>query len=273
MNLLALWPLVVGLSATGLVSGIAAGLLGIGGGVIIVPAVAFALETMGYSGDVAQHVAVASSLSIIIPTGIQSARSHYKRGAVDLTILRLWAPFVLVGCLVGGLMARWFAGDVLRIVFGIMAIFIAINVITPFQARLMGHLKGSPTTHRVAASVVGYVSALMGIGGGSLSVPTIVAFGETMHMAVGTGAAIGVFIAIGGTLGFVISGWGVPDLPPLSLGYVNLIALALVGGFAALTAPVGVALAHRLDQKTLKYVFAAFLVVVGLNMIWKALAS
>jgi uncharacterized membrane protein YfcA len=120
---------------------------------------------------------------------------------------------------------------------------------------------------------VGYLSALMGIGGGSLSVPTIVAFGETMHKAVGTGAAIGVFIAIGGTIGFIVSGWGQTGLPPLSLGYVNLIALVLVGGFAALTAPIGVNIAHRLDQKTLKYVFAVFLVVVGANMIWKALAS
>jgi uncharacterized membrane protein YfcA len=273
MNLLAYWPLLLGLSVTGMVSGVAAGLLGIGGGVIIVPALAFAFEALGFSGDAAQHVAVASSLSIIIPTGIQSARSHYKRGAVDVGILRLWAPFVLVGCLVGGLMARWFTGDVLRIVFGVMALFIALNVVTPFQARLMGHLKGSPTTHRIAASIVGYLSALMGIGGGSLSVPTIVAFGETMHKAVGTGAAIGVFIAIGGTIGFIVSGWGQTGLPPLSLGYVNLIALVLVGGFAALTAPIGVNIAHRLDQKTLKYVFAAFLVVVGLNMIWKALAS
>jgi uncharacterized membrane protein YfcA len=135
----------------------------------------------------------------------------------------------------------------------------------------MGHLKGSPTTHRIAASFVGFLSALMGIGGGSFSVPTIAAFGETMHRAVGTGAAIGVFIAIGGTIGFIVSGWGEPGLPPLSLGYVNLIAFAFVGGFAALMAPVGAALAHRLDQRTLKIVFAIFLVVVGLNMIWKAI--
>jgi uncharacterized protein len=270
--LLEYWPLILGLSVTGMISGVAAGLLGIGGGVIIVPAVAFALESMRYSGDIAQHVAVASSLSIIIPTGIQSARSHHKRGAVDVPILRLWAPFVLAGCLVGGLMAGWFTGDVLRIVFGVMALLIALNVVSPIQTRLMGHLRSSPTTHRIAATIVGYISALMGIGGGSLSVPTIVAFGETMHKAVGTGAAIGVFIAIGGTIGFIISGWGQAGLPPLSLGYVNLIALVLVGGFAALTAPAGVALAHRLDQKTLKYVFAAFLVAVGVNMIWKALA-
>jgi uncharacterized membrane protein YfcA len=104
-------------------------------------------------------------------------------------------------------------------------------------------------------------------------VPTMAAFGATMHQAVGTGAAIGVFIATGGTIGYIFSGWGMAGLPPFSLGYVNLIAFVLVGGFAALTAPVGAAIAHRLNQKTLRYVFAVFLVLVGLNMIWKAISG
>ncbi|MEO6395137.1 MAG: sulfite exporter TauE/SafE family protein [Devosia sp.] len=271
-DVLVWWPLILGLSVTGVVSGVFAGLLGIGGGAIIVPALALAFDALGFGSDVAQHAAVASSLAIIIPTGSMSARSHYKRGSVDLTILRYWAPFVLTSCLIGGLMARWFSGDVLRIVFGVMALLIAVNIVTPFQQRLMGHLRSSPLTHRIAASIVGYISALMGVGGGSLSVPTILAFGETMHKAVGTGAAIGVFIALGGTMGFIVSGWGEPGLPPLSLGYVNLVAFVLVGGFAALTAPLGAALAHRLEQRTLKYVFAVFLVLVGANMIWKALS-
>jgi uncharacterized membrane protein YfcA len=274
MDLLAqYWPLLAGLTLTGMISGVFAGMLGIGGGAIIVPALSLAFEALGFGPEVAQHAAVASSLAIIIPTGIMSARAHHRRGAVDTGILRLWAPFVLGGTLIGGLMAGWFSGAALRIVFGVMALFIAFNIITPFQQRLMGHLKGSATTHRVAASIVGYISALMGIGGGSLSVPTIAAFGETIHKAVGTGAAIGVFIAIGGTVGFVVSGWGQAGLPPLSLGYVNLIAVALVGGFAALLAPAGAAIAHRLQQKTLKYVFAVFLVLVGLNMIWKAISG
>jgi uncharacterized membrane protein YfcA len=273
MDLLATWwPFIVGLSVTGLISGVFAGLLGVGGGSIIVPALAFAFAALNYSDDISQHMAVASSLAIIIPTGIRSALSHHKRGAVDLAILRLWAPFVFAGCLVGGLMAGWFSGDVLRVAFAVLAFIIALNVVTPFQQRLMGHLKGSPTTHRVAASIVGYLSALMGIGGGSFSVPTIAAFGETMHRAVGTGAAIGVFIALGGTIGFIVSGWGESGLPPLSLGYVNLVALVVVGGFSVLTAPLGAALAHRLNQQTLKYVFAVFLVAVGLNMLWKALS-
>jgi len=267
------WPFVLGLLATGVVSGIAAGLLGIGGGAIIVPALSNALLLLGYDSDVVQHVAVGTSLAIIIPTGIMSARAHYKRGALDLNVLRLWTPFIVAGTFIGGLMAGLFSGDVLRIVFAVMAFAIAANIVFAFQTRLMGHLKSSAPAHRVSAFIVGYISSLMGTGGGSLTVPTLVAFGATMHAAVGTSAAIGVAIAVSGTLGFIISGWGATGLPPLSLGYINLVALVLVAVLAALFAPLGAALAHRLDQKTLKYVFAVFLVLVGLNMLWKVLVG
>ena len=267
------WPFVVGLMITGVASGVAAGLLGIGGGAIIVPALGTALSVMGFDADVVQHVAVGTSLAIIIPTGLVSAWSHYKRGALDVVTLRLWVPFIVAGTFIGGLVAGYFSGNVLRIVFAVMAFVIAANIVFGFQTRLMGHLQGSTVTHRISASVVGFISALMGIGGGSLSVPTLVAFGASMHAAVGTSAAIGVAIAVSGTLGFVISGWGVAGLPPLSLGYVNVVALLLVAVLAALCAPLGAALAHRLDQQTLKYVFAAFLVLVGLNMLWKVIAG
>jgi uncharacterized protein len=272
-NLFGYWPFVAGLMLTGVISGIAAGLLGIGGGAVIVPALSTALLLMGYDSDVVQHVAVGTSLAIIIPTGIMSARAHHRRGALDMNVLRLWAPFIVVGTFIGGLMAGWFSGDVLRIVFAGMAFVIAANIVFAFQTRLMGHLKGSKSTHRISALIVGYVSSLMGIGGGSLTVPTLVAFGETMHKAVGTSAAIGVAIAVSGTAGFLISGWGVEGLPPLSLGYINLVALALVAILAAACAPLGAALAHRLEQQTLKYVFAIFLLAVGLNMLWEVVSG
>ena len=272
-EVLSYWPFVAGLMVTGVVSGVAAGLLGIGGGAIIVPALSNALALLGYDADVVQHVAVGTSLAIIIPTGIMSARAHHKRGAVDMAVFRLWVPFIVAGTLIGGLMAGWYSGDVLRIVFAVMAFLIAANIVSDLQTRLMGHLRGSRLTHRVSAFVVGYISSLMGIGGGSLTVPTLVAFGSSMHTAVGTSAAIGVAIALSGTVGFVISGWGASGLPPLSLGYINLVALVLVAVLAAAFAPIGAALAHRLNQKTLKYVFAVFLVAVGLNMLWKVVTG
>lgn len=272
-TLIGYWPFVLAMLATGVVSGVAAGLLGIGGGAVIVPALSTALLWMGFDSEVVQHVAVGTSLAIIIPTGIMSARAHQKRGALDMEVFKLWAPFIVAGTFIGGLMAGWYSGDVLRIVFAVMAFVIAANIVFSFQTKLMGHLHSSKPTHRGAALVVGYLSSLMGIGGGSLTVPTLVAFGQTMHKAVGTSAAIGVAIALSGTLGFLISGWGVSDLPPLSLGYINIVALVLVGAMAAVCAPFGAALAHRMDQKTLKYVFAIFLVAVGLNMLWKVLAG
>ena len=270
---LAYLPYVAAMLVTGVVSGIMAGLLGIGGGAIMVPVLAQALLFIGYDADIVQHVAVATSLAVIIPTGIASARAHHRRGAVDMRILRLWAPVIFAATLVGGLMARWYTGDVLRLVFGVMALFIAANIVLPFQQRLIGHLGRSSLTHRVFAGIVGYVSALMGIGGGSLSVPTIAALGATMHAAVGTSAAIGVFIALSGTVGYMVSGWGISDLPPLSIGYVNLIALLFIGVTAYVTAPLGAALAHRLQQRTLRLVFAGFLTLVGINMIWLAVAG
>ncbi|WP_375451471.1 sulfite exporter TauE/SafE family protein [uncultured Devosia sp.] len=265
------WPFVIGLLVTGICSGIAAGLLGIGGGAIIVPALSTALSILGFDSDVVQHVAVGTSLAIIIPTGVMSARSHNKRGALDGVTLRLWVPFIVAGTLIGGLAAAFLSGDALRIVFAVMAFVIAANIVLGFQTRLMGHLRGSAPTHRISAFVVGFISALMGIGGGSLSVPTLVAFGARMHAAVGTSAAIGVAIAVAGTIGYIASGWGVVGVPPLSLGYVNLPALVLVAGLAALFAPLGATIAHRLEQQTLKYVFAAFLVFVGLNMLWEVI--
>lgn len=263
------WPFALAMGLTGVISGIAAGLLGIGGGAVIVPALSNSLLLMGYDPGVVQHVAVGTSLAIIIPTGIMSARAHHKRGALDVDVLKLWAPLIVAGTFIGGLMAGLYSGDVLRIIFAVLAFVIAANIIFSFQTRLMGHLKDAAYVHRISAFVVGYLSSLMGIGGGSLTVPTLVAFGRTMHKAVGTSAAIGVAIAISGTAGFLISGWNADDLPPGSVGYVNLPALALVGVLAAIFAPAGAALAHRLDQKTLKYVFAIFLVAVGLNMLWK----
>jgi uncharacterized membrane protein YfcA len=272
-ELLAYWPFAIAMLATGVVSGVMAGLLGVGGGSIIVPALATSLALMGFGNDVVQHIAVATSLAVIIPTGISSARSHHKRGAVDIKVLKLWAPVIFAATLAGGLMARWYSGDVLRVVFGVLAIVIAANIVLPFQERLIGHLRSSNTAHRVAAAVVGYLSALMGIGGGSFTVPTLHAFGAPMHTAVGTSSAIGVAIAVAGTIGFTISGWGVDGLPPLSVGFVNLLAFVLIGVAAYFCAPIGAGLAHRMNQRALKLAFAAFMAFVGISMIWKAVAG
>lgn len=266
-------PLVLGLAAAGAVAGLIAGLLGVGGGIVMVPAMAIAFQAMGYDPEVYQHVAVGTSLAVIIATGSNSARAHYKRGAVMVDVLKLWGPFIVVASLLGGLMAGLYSGDVLRAIFGVVALFLALNILLPIQKKLMEKLHESKLTHRIAASIIGYVSALMGIGGGSFSVPTLAAFGHSMQKAVGTSSALGVLLAIPGALGFVVSGWGVDGRPPLSVGFVNIPAMLLIGAVATLMAPVGAALAHKMEQRPLRLVFAAFLAVVGSRMIFQAVTG
>ena len=265
-------PLAIGLLMAGALAGLMAGLLGVGGGIVMVPAMAVAFEFIGYDANVYHHVAVGTSLAVIIATGIASARAHHGRGAVMGNVLKLWGPFIVGAALVGGLMARLYSGDMLRIIFGVVALFVALNIILPVQRNLMARLGGSALTNRISAAFIGYISALMGIGGGSLSVPTLVAFGNSMHKAVGTSAALGVLLAVPATVGFVISGWGVAGRPPMSLGYVNIPAMLVIGIMATSVAPFGAALAHKLDQKHLKLAFGLFLLVVGVRMLWQVLA-
>lgn len=264
-------PFLLGLALTGALSGVMAGLLGIGGGIIMVPAMVLAYQILGYNPDVIMHVAVGTSLAVIIPTGLRSAASHRKRGAVDEMITRRWGLWIIAGAAAGGLMVALYSAAALKIIFGVMALFIALNMALPVQRKMMESVAHVPMVNRISAAVIGYVSALMGIGGGSLSVPTLVAFGTPMHTAVGTSAALGVMLAIPAALGFIVSGWGAVGTPPLSLGFVNIPSLIVIGGLATLTAPLGVALAHRLDAKLLRIVFAIFLIVVGLRMIVQAL--
>lgn len=264
-------PFAIGLALTGAVSGVMAGLLGIGGGIIMVPAMVLAYQLLGYNPDVIMHVAVGTSLAVIIPTGLRSARAHDRRGAVDHGIVKLWAPWIVAASLLGGLMAGLYSAAALKIIFGVMALFIALNMALPVQRKLMESLAGVPMVNRISAAVIGYVSALMGVGGGSLTVPTLTAFGTPIHTAVGTSSTLGVILAVPAVIGFVISGWSAVGTPPLSVGFINIPSFILIGGLATLTAPIGVALAHRLDAKLLKIVFAVFLVVVGARMILQAI--
>lgn len=264
-------PFALGLALTGAVSGVMAGLLGIGGGIIMVPAMVLAYQLLGYNPEVIMHVAVGTSLAVIIPTGLRSAMSHEKHGAVDRDIVRRWGPWIVVASLLGGLMAGLYSAAALKIIFGVMALFIALNMVLPVQRKMMQSVAGVPMVNRISAAVIGYISALMGIGGGSLTVPTLVAFGTSMHTAVGTSAALGVILAVPAAIGFIVSGWTAVGTPPLSLGFINIPSLVLIGGLATLTAPLGVALAHRMNAKLLKIVFAVFLVSVGVRMILQAI--
>lgn len=256
--------------ATGAVGGMLAGLLGIGGGIVIVPALDAALSYIGVDPAIRMHVAVATSLATIIPTSISSSRAHYKRNSVDIELVKRWTVFVLTGSLLGSLLASLVHSDVLSIVFASFALLTAIKLVLPLQGKVIR--KDIPRGPFVLAipTTIGALSSMMGIGGGVLSVTALTLFNQTIHKAVGTAALFGLAISLPGTIGFMLLGLDDPRLPLGSIGYVNLIGFALISPMTVLTAPLGVAIAHRLTQRQLSLVFATFLFAMSIRMAWRA---
>ena len=266
-------PLLAWLVAAGVGAGLMAGLLGVGGGIVMVPAMAAVFQIIGMPSEIIMHVAVATSLAVIVPTGLSSARSHAKRGAVAKDLLIMWAPAMVIAAFVGGVTAGFYSAQVMSLIFGVMAFFIAVNSVVPIQQKLMGNLGDSKPTHSISAAFIGYISSLMGIGGGSLSVPTMTALGRPVHTAVGTSSALGVFIALPAAVGFIISGWNVAGVPAFSIGYISLPAMASLAIGAIVFAPVGAMIAHKLSAVLLKRVLAVYLLIVSARMILKAIGG
>lgn len=259
-----------GLGVASVIAGLVAGLLGVGGGIVIVPVLFWIFGFTHFPEDLAMHMAVATSLSTIIVTSYVSMRSHHKRGAVDFDLLKRWAPAMAVGALAGGLAARFFEPAVLTGIFGVVGLAVAANLATKRTLVIGPSLPATPIQVALA-TVIGFVSALMGIGGGTLGVPTLAAFSYPIHRAVGTAAAFGVVIAIPAVLGFIISGWDAPGRPPFSLGYVSLVATAIILPFTTYFAPIGARLAHSLEPIWVKRAFALFLVITAGKMLYSSL--
>jgi uncharacterized membrane protein YfcA len=258
---------VAALAATGMVAGLLAGLLGVGGGIVIVPVFFWGLGLAGLIPDIASHMAVGTSLATIIPTSISSMRAHNRKGNVDVTLLKRWGVTIFIGAALGGIAARFIPGDALRTIFGVVALLVAINMALPKQLTVADAPPLSKWINGAISSVVGFISSLMGIGGGTLSVPILTAFSTPVHKAVGTASALGLLIAIPGMIGFMWAGWGHPDLPPFSLGYVSLPAVLIIAPFSFLFAPLGARIAHALNPRPLKMVFAVFLAITAARML------
>ena len=264
---------VLALAGTGVVAGILAGLLGVGGGIVIVPVLFYVFMLLEIDPAVRMHLAVGTSRAVIVPTSLRSARAHYMRDTVDGELLRSLLPGLVVGVFAGILLSAVVSGAVLTAVFGSVAMLVALNMARAGAIpKLAAHRPGAVAAHGIGG-FVGMVSTLMGIGGGTLSVPLLDALRYPIHRSVGTAAAIGTVISIPGALGFIWSGWGNPDLPPFSLGYVSLLGFALIAPLAVLCAPWGVRLGHSLDTRKLKLAFAAFLMVTAINMLYTALSA
>ena len=260
--------LATALLATGLVAGVLAGLLGVGGGIVIVPVLYHLFTLLGVDESVRMHVTVGTSLATIIPTSILSSRAHRKRGSLDMALIKRLMPSVIVGVIVGSVASRFLSGASLTAVFACMALLVALNMAFKRDGFALRDGLPGPVGTALMGSGIGGVSTLMGIGGGTLSVPILNALRVPMHTAVGTGAMLGMVISVPGALAFVLNGLDVPLRPPLSLGYVNLLGMALIVPATMATTGWGATLAHRIDAKRLRQVFAAFLALTALRMFY-----
>jgi uncharacterized protein len=248
--------------AMGAAAGILAGLLGVGGGLVLVPMLAFGFTAQGVPYDIIMHLALGTSMAGIMFTALSSFLAHNRLGVVDWDIVRRIVPGILVGTFLGACVAARLSTACLSVLFVVFVYYVAVQMIVDRKPKPYRHLPGRSGMF-FAGSVIGGVSSFVGIGGGALSVPFMVWCNIAMHRAIGTSAAIGFPIAAAGTAGFVYSGLHASNLPDFSLGYVYLPALAGLVGASMLTAPLGAWLAYRLPVKQLKLVFAAFLVIMG----------
>ncbi len=259
-----LW-LAPGLVLAGLAGGLLAGLFGIGVGVVLVPLMAGLLPLPGVEEALRVKLAIGTSLAMTVPTSWLAARGHAARGTLDAALLRRLAPGMLVGVGLGVVLAGWVAGALLVLVFGVVALVVAGLFLMPgmrLGAALPGGLPG-----QALAGVVGGVSAMMGVGGGTLGVPALVLFGVPVGRAIGTAAGFGVMIAAPASLGLVLAGWGLEGLGMGALGFVSLPAVALILPPAMLATPWGVRLAQRLPGRALRLGFAAMMAALGLRML------
>ncbi|HFQ16086.1 MAG TPA: sulfite exporter TauE/SafE family protein [Rhodobacteraceae bacterium] len=264
-----LLPLAVALLGGGVVAGIIAGLFGVGGGAVLVPVLYQLFSAIGIDDAVRMHIAVGTSLAIIVPTSIRSFLSHAKRdGVVDMAFLKNIALPVLAGVGLGSLAAAHVPADGLKAVFAVLALLMAVKMYLGKQDWRLGEDLPGPAGLAGYGLGIGFFSTLMGIGGGVFGNTLMTLHGRSMHQAVATSSGLGVLISIPGMIGFMAAGWNASGLPPFSLGYVSLIGVALVIPASILAAPLGVKLAHALPRRTLELAFAVFLTFVAFRFFY-----
>lgn len=250
----------------GAAAGIVAGLLGVGGGLIIVPVLAMLFVAQGMAPDLIMHVALGTSLATIVVTSLSSMRAHHRHGAVDWQTLYRIVPGILGGGWLGALVADHLDTSFLRIFFGVFECLVALQMWSGLKASAHRGLPGFAGM-TVAGLLIGAISAIVGIGGGTMSVPFLVWCGVKIQRAVGTSAAIGLPIAVAGAGGYMVAGFSSSGLPAYSTGYIYWPAFAGIVAASVLLAPLGARLAHSLPTAVLKKVFALLLAVLGIRML------
>ncbi|MFC1588977.1 sulfite exporter TauE/SafE family protein [Pseudomonadota bacterium] len=253
--------------ATGVFAGLASGLLGVGGGLIIVPVLYFIFSAQNLPAEHIMHMALATSLATIIITSISSARAHHKKKAVLWPVFLLLAPGICIGAWLGGIAASEIKTEILKPAFGVFELFVAVHLLSNRKSQqhaiTLSKIKSS-----IGGFIIGIVSAIVGIGGGTLTVPFLHWHNISIRNAVATSAACGLPIAVFGAASYVYTSWSINNLPEQTLGYVHLPAFVFIIITSFLFAPLGAKLAHRLPENTLKKGFAIFLMLIGLKMIF-----
>lgn len=254
----------------GAVAGVLAGLLGVGGGIVLVAAFFYAFQALGYDGPQLMQLCLATSLATIIVTSARSVHSHNRKGVVDWDILRGWAPGIALGAILGVWVASRLSSATLQAIFGGLGVTAGLYMAFGRADWRLGTQMPGGLRRALISPVVGFLSVLMGIGGGSFGVPLMTLYGRPIHHAVATAAGFGVLIAVPSVIGFLMVPIDPAHRPPFTFGAVNLPAFLIVISMTLITTPLGVRMAHAMNPKPLKRVFAVFLVIVALNMLRKA---
>lgn len=262
--------LVLGLGVVGCAAGFVGGLFGVGGGIILTPALFFAFGHFGVAEGVRMHAAVATSLSVIIATSIRSLSAHRARGAVDGAVLKSWGGWIAFGGAAGAGVASLVRGETLQAVFGIVALAIALQMGFGRSSWRLGRELPGGGLRALIGGLLGLLSAMMGIGGGAMGVTLMTLYGRPMHQAVGTASGFGALIAVPSVLGYILAGWGMEGLAAGSLGYVSVPGFISLTATSVLCAPLGAAAAHALDSARLRRLFALFLGVTALHFLARA---
>ncbi len=263
MDALQIVELAAAAIAAGAVSGLLAGLFGIGGGTVLVPVLYQGLALIGVDDAIRMHISVGTSIAIIVTTAIQSFLAHRKRGAVDIRLLKDWLIPLPVGVVLASVVSALISGGALRAIFAVIALLVALRLLLNRDSWRLGDELPQNPVRAIIGVLIGFFSTLMGIGGGVLNNTFMTLFGRPMHQAVATSSGVGVIISIPGILGYMWAGWGAPGLPQFSVGFVNLLAHLVIIPSSVLAAPFGVRLAHALSKRQLEVAFGLFLIFVA----------
>ena len=250
----------------GIGAGLLAGMLGVGGGQVVVPGLLYIFHLKGFHNGYLVHMALGTSLATIVVTSLSSAYSHYRLGSINLNLVKRMTPGIVIGAALGGLAAGYFPSGALRMMFGVFLILLAVQMAFSLKPKPERELPPAASLTAISG-VIGWVSAVVGVGGGSMVVPYLSWCNVNMKTAVGTASACGVPLALAGMAGYVISGWSYRELPSYSLGFIYVPAWLAVSLLSIVFTRVGASLTHRLPVASLKKLFSGFLFIAGIRIL------